>query len=229
MGFFPAGLAWRGRAMYLAHAGKALFRQHHRELLPLLGQFVDTNAVVLDIGAHAGQFTKLFARLAPAGQVFAFEPSSYARSILTLAVRTHRLTNVTIVASALGDAPGQATLSTPVKAAGSVRFGLAHLGAATAARTEVVPVVPLDQFAAQHRLTKLSFVKAEVEGWELRMLSGGAETLRGFRPPLLLELVDNHLRRAGDTLPAAWSTLQAWGYAPHAWKGGDRLTPLASL
>jgi FkbM family methyltransferase len=227
MPLFPAGLSWRGRATYLAHAGKAIVRQHHRELLPLLRRFVPHDATVIDVGAHAGQFAKLFAHLAPAGRVYAFEPSTYARSILTLAVHARRLRNVTVVARGLGDAPGEAVLSTPIKTSGSVRYGLAHLGTGGAGRTEAVPIVTLDAFAAEQRLSRIDFVKADVEGWEARMLAGGEQTLRRWRPPMLLELVDGHLHRAGDDLHGAWSMLTGWGYTPHAWSG-ERLVPLAT-
>src|SRR5262245_61843719 len=129
MALFPPDLTWRGRATFLAHAGKAIFRQHHQELLPALQPFLPTDGVVLDVGAHAGQFAKRFAKQVPQGKVYAFEPSQYARSILTLAVRVRGLRNVEVVPAALGDGAGSAVLSTPVKAAGSVRFGLAHLNA----------------------------------------------------------------------------------------------------
>lgn len=227
MAFFPDGLSWRGRATYVAHAGKAVFRQHHRELLPLLRRFVPRDAIVIDVGAHAGQFAKLFAALAPAGRIYAFEPSGYARSILNLAVHARRLSNVTVVGRALGDAPGEAVLSTPLKAKGSVRFGLAHFGTAGPGRSERVPIVTLDGFADEQRLTRLDFVKADVEGWEARMLAGGAATLQRLRPPMLLELIDSHLRRAGDDLASAWARLIAWGYTPHAWSS-EGLTPLAA-
>ncbi len=230
MPLFPEGLPWRARATYLAHAGKALFRQHHRELEPVLRQLVPRDGVVLDVGAHAGQFTKLFAHLAPAGQVFAFDPSGYARSILELVVRTRRLRNVTVVAAGLGDAPGELTLATPLKASGSVRFGLAHLQQDRAptgpARTEHVPVLTIDQFAAERALPRVSFIKADIEGWELRMLTGARDTLRRLRPPLLLELNDHHLHRAGDTLATAWAALRGWGYAAHVVAHG-RLMPCA--
>ncbi len=221
MAFFPPDLSWRGRATFLAHTGKAIFRQHHQELLPVLRPLVPTDGVVVDVGAHAGQFAKLFAQLAPQGRVYAFEPSLYARSILTLAVRARRLNNIEIVAAALGDGAGSAVLSTPVKKAGSVRFGLAHLSAKaeSGGRVETVPIVTLDSFFAQRRLDRLSFLKADVEGWEMRMLVGAAETIRRHRPPMLLELVDSHLRRAGDTLPAAWDLLTSWGYEPQTWDG----------
>lgn len=85
----------------------------------------------------------------------------------------------------------------------------------------------LDSFAAAHGIARLDVVKADVEGWEGRVLAGGAETLRRFRPPMLLELIDSHLRRAGDTLPAAWAMLTDWGYSAYLWQEGE-LVPCLS-
>jgi FkbM family methyltransferase len=84
--------------------------------------------VVFDVGAHAGQYTKLFARAASCGHVYAFEPGSYARAILRASVALHRLDNVTVVPMALGAARGVDILSVPVKHRGGFGFGLSHLG-----------------------------------------------------------------------------------------------------
>jgi len=213
-----AELTWRAQATYVAHAYKAVAKQHHRDLLPLLRQFIGPHAVVFDVGGHAGQFAKLFAGLARDGRVYSFEPGAYARSILRLAVAAHRLGNVTIVPLALGDAPATQTLSVPLKRRGSHRYGLSHLGATAddePVRRQSVEVTTIDRFAAEAGLARLDFIKADIEGWELRMLKGGAETIRRHRPVMMIELVDRHLARAGDTLAAAWRTLTGWDYRPH--------------
>ena len=220
----------RARATWLAHAWKAVTRQYHGELEPTLRRFIAGDATVFDVGAHAGQFSKMFARLAPAGRVYAFEPSPYALSILRPALRAHGLKRVRVIAAACGDAPGALALTTPVKAsgAGSVRFGLAHLGGAAGngARRDDVPVIALDTFMEENRIGRLDFLKADVEGWEVRMLRGAARTIARRRPPLLLELNDAWLRRAGDSLPAAWRLLSDWGYVPMEWAGAARLRPV---
>ena len=36
-------------------------------------------------------------------------------------------------------------------------------------------------------LDRLDFIKADIEGWELRLLRGSERTLKRFRPRLLLE------------------------------------------
>jgi len=62
---------------FLAHLFKATAQQHHRALAATIARFVPAEAVVFDVGAHAGQYTKLFARTASAGRVYAVEPGSY--------------------------------------------------------------------------------------------------------------------------------------------------------
>jgi FkbM family methyltransferase len=89
---------------------------------------VQSTAVVFDVGAHVGQYTKLFARAASHGRVYAFEPGSYARSILRTVVWLRGLSNVVVLPIALGSEVGLNTLTIPLKQSGSFAFGLSHLG-----------------------------------------------------------------------------------------------------
>ncbi|HYL34111.1 MAG TPA: FkbM family methyltransferase [Stellaceae bacterium] len=221
----PAASPYRGRitAGLFAHLFKAVFKQHHRAMRPLLAPLIPEDAVVLDVGAHAGQYAKLFARLARRGRVYAIEPQSYARRILRTAICFNRLRNVEILPLALGATPGTATLTIPVKASGSYGFGLAHLGPHTRAgstETESVEVTTLDALAARLGLTRLDFVKADIEGWELAMVEGGRATLARFKPALLLELNEEHLRRARGSVAALWQMLTDLGYRAYAGEPG---------
>lgn len=201
---------------YAAHLWKAVTQQHHRELLPLFRRLIPRDGVVVDVGAHAGQFAKLFARCAASGRVYAFEPAAYARSILSLVTRVHRLGNVTILPLALGAETRESVLSTPIKASGSRGFGLAHLGAPEArwqrVATETVTETTLDAVAAELALDRLDFIKADIEGNEMRLLAGARETIARFRPRLLVELNDAHLARAGDAMADAFAFLAGLGY-----------------
>jgi hypothetical protein len=58
------------------------------------------------------------------------------------------------------------------------------------------------------------------------MLVGAKETVARFQPVILIELVHDHLIRAGDTLDSAWELLTGWGYAPKRWTAGTNLEPL---
>jgi FkbM family methyltransferase len=160
---------FRRRAAWVVHVVKAATQQHH---LPLEGVFrphIPLDAVVFDIGAHAGQFSKLFARMSPRGQVFAFEPSAYARSVMANAIGWNRLSNIEIVPLGLSDAEGTAALVTPVKRSGALGFGLAHLGVPPTdghAVGQTTSLTTLDGFVRSRALARLDFIKADVEGWE---------------------------------------------------------------
>jgi FkbM family methyltransferase len=204
----------RQRATWLAHLFKAWTRQHHRELAPLLAPHIPSGAVIIDVGAHAGQFSKLFARMAPAGHVFAFEPSAYARSIMAPALALSGLTNVTLIPMGLSDRPGELVLHTPIKPSGSLGFGTAHLGGEGGrVHDQSVRLTTLDAFVGEMALARLDFIKADIEGWELRALLGGKASLRRFRPALFLEVDDALMARAGDTPAALFDFLAGFGYA----------------
>jgi FkbM family methyltransferase len=208
-------LSPRQRLSFAAHLFKALVKQHHREMLPLLADLVPADAVVIDAGAHAGQFAKLFARLAPQGRVFAFEPGRYAGAILRRVVRLRGLGNVTLIAAGLSDRAGAMTLSLPIKNSGSLGFGLGHLGQSAngrPAQCEIVELTTLDEFALSAGLTRLDFIKADIEGWEARLLGGGLGVIERFRPAILLEVVAAHLARANDRPETIWRALTPLGY-----------------
>lgn len=210
----PEGLGWRQKASLAAHLFKAVARRHHRKLEPLLRQVVPAGGVVLDVGAHAGQFTKLFARIAPGVRVHAVEPGSYARFVLTTAIRVLALNNVTVHALALSDHEGEADLLVPLKR-GGVGFGLGHLGGGEEARSTIrerVPVTTLDALAVRLALDRLDLIKADVEGGEAAIIAGGRETLARFRPALLIEIDSSRLARAGSAPAEIWSALEALGY-----------------
>jgi FkbM family methyltransferase len=222
-------LSLRARLSWCAHLWKAATQQHHRAYAPLFRLYIPRDGVVCDVGAHAGQFAKLFAGIAHAGKIYAFEPGGYALSILRRVAALHRLRNVEIVAAGLSDAARTETLHVPVKRSGSMGFGLSHFGAeARASVSEPVTLTTLDAFAAERKLARLDFIKADIEGWEMRMLAGGAGTIARFRPALLLEVQAAHLARAGDTPSGLWQFFARLDYEAHQVRAeGDdiRLVP----
>jgi FkbM family methyltransferase len=203
---------------FAAHVFKAVVKQHHREQLPILRALIPRDGVVVDVGGHAGQYAKLFARLVPQGHVYTFEPSDYALAILRTAIRLNRLRNVTIMPWGLSSDDGIARLRVPLKHRRTLGFGLSHFGPDASGRPlfeQDATLSTLDAFVASRKLERLDFLKADIEGWELRMLHGAETTLRRFRPPILIELIDSLLTRAGDDLAGAWRFLANLGYRPY--------------
>ncbi|MCE9507519.1 MAG: FkbM family methyltransferase [Alphaproteobacteria bacterium] len=228
----PNPLSWHARLTYCAHMFKALTRQHHLELLPLLKKHIPENGVIIDVGAHAGQYTKLFARVVPQGHVYSFEPGSYARSIVSKVIALRNLKNVSLFPVGLSDQPTEETLHVPIKRSGSVGFGLSHIGqvpkdAARPEREEKIVLTTLDQVAAELGLTRVDFIKADIEGWEMRFLLGARQTISKFRPIIFLEINDEFLKRANNSAREIWDFLKAMDYRiSRLEKDGATLIPL---
>ena len=211
-------LTHRAKLTYLAHLAKGVTKQHHAWMKFLLRKFIYNDSIILDIGGHSGQYAKLFARLAPQGKVYSFEPGSYPRSILELSVRFNRLHNVVVIGKGVGAEAGMLNLVTPLKDNGVFRFGLGHIGTkehCSSTETEEVPVTSIDLFAVDFGLKNLDFIKIDVEGWEAQILKGGSKTIRRYCPTMLVELVASQLSRTGDDLEAVWAMLLSWGYNPY--------------
>ena len=176
------------------------------------------DSLVLDAGGHAGQFAKLFARMAPKGRVYTVEPGSYALSIMRPAIRFNRLCNITILPVGLSDSPGTVTLHVPVKKSGSIGYGLSHIADITEQRahrpsiSDTISLTTIDRFAESEALRRLDFIKADIEGWEFRMIVGAEQTLSRFRPILMVEVASETLARAGDTPDSLFSYFSSIDY-----------------
>lgn len=208
-------LTFRQRLDWLRQLMSACFEQHHKELAPVFRPHLPAGAVVFDVGAHAGQFAKLFAGLTRSGFVYAFEPSPYTLSLLRRALAWNRVRNVEIVPAGLSATEGEASLSTPIKKSGARGYGLASLAGVSPGRgrsDETVPLETLDGFVERRSVERLDFIKADIEGWECNMLRGATRSIARFRPALYLEISEEALGRAGDAPGDIWALLQPLGY-----------------
>ena len=210
-------LSARQKLTYAAHLFKALTKTRFKPLIPLIAQHVKADSVVIDVGANAGYFTKIFSSLTPQGKVYAFEPGGYARSILSKVVSIHGLKNVCLIPMGLSDKHAVNTLHMPVKSKGNLGFGLSHLGDDKSVDprdtlTEEIKLTTLDEFFASEKINRVDLIKIDIEGWELRALEGGRNTIATHKPVLMLEMVDRFLTRAGDSSRKMWDFLKGHGY-----------------
>jgi len=150
----------------------------HRQFRDLLD---DPGQVVYDIGACGGTYSSFFAKVANVSEVISFEPIPTAYQELCRKTREHphvRCFNV-----ALGERAGSASFHWNEFTAASSLLELSDLHKtlfpyAQRVRPITVAVARLDDFVRHHHLPRPSLVKIDVQGFEDRVVAGGAETLR---------------------------------------------------
>lgn len=208
-------LKFRQRVTWFAHLFKAVAYQYHRELGEQLKRLVAENGVIVDVGAHSGQHAKLFSAMVPSGTVYAFEPGSYALSILRKVALVRGLRNVVVIPSGLSDRRSTSTLSIPIKKRGSVGFGLSHLGGDNSDRKfirENVHLTTLDLFVSEQGIQQVDLIKADIEGWECHFLRGAMSTIARDLPTIMIEVNEPALQRAGATGADIFNMLKPLDY-----------------
>ena len=194
-----------------------------------LRDLVKPGDVCFDIGAAAGLYTLALSQLAgPEGQVHSFEPVPFAHPFLTKLLGTRSTANVRHHAVALGVEPGDGVMSVPVGKHGPVT-GRSFLDADCAGqgsnaefRSQIgvdVKVQTFDGICAGENLTRLDFIKIDVEGAELQVLKGGQAAIERFRPVVLVEIEDRHTARYRHPGSDVATFLRRRGYVMHTWHG----------
>lgn len=148
-------------------------------------KLVNPGDTVCDIGANIGIVTLLLSRLVgDAGKVFAFEPNPICYEALTAAIARNRMTNVLAQPIALGSQTEERDLSIPSDNAGAASL-LETTGPASG-KTTRVSVRTLDEFVDEHKISKIQFMKLDVEGFESEVFKGSHRVLEALRPDAIL-------------------------------------------
>ena len=163
------------------------------------------DAVAVDVGAHVGAWTMLFASLVgPSGHVIACEPyppsAARARSMIEAAGIAGR---VHLIETAIGDRVGTATL---YAAGDSMLRSL--VASATATGASDVALATLDSLA----IARADVIKIDTEGSELAVLRGARALLARCDPSLIVELHPDELRAQGSAPAEVHAELRAQGF-----------------
>jgi len=133
---------------------------------------------VFDVGAHAGFYSLLFARLVgPAGRVVAFEPSPRNITFLRNHIALNGLRNVDVVEAAVADSSGTA---------GFAERSSSYTGALQQDGSVRVQIVRIDDIVATGRFPEPNFIKIDVEGAEDLVLAGARSTIMRAHPTIFL-------------------------------------------
>lgn len=182
-------------------------------------RLIEPGARIFDIGANFGYYAlTLSAHLAGECQVFAFEPNPDTRYRLEKNIALNRLGSViTSLPFGVSDAPGMARISN-----GKSNTGGNYIGEDGEVEVELKT---LDMLCSQLQMSRLDFVKIDVEGLEKRVLEGGRLTLKRFSPVMMVEIMPFQLERAGATPLEVFELLSDYGYDLRI-SQRDRLMPV---
>src|SRR4029077_19746421 len=146
-------------------------------------------------------------------RVISFEPSHRERKRLLVHLRlNHILDRVSVFPIALGRETAEATLYVVVGRDTGCN-SLRPPAVTEPTQPVKVSVTSLDTFLAQQNVTRVDFIKMDVEGAELGVVQGAEELLgRRHRPVILAELTDSRPLPWGYSASAINDSLAGKGY-----------------
>lgn len=202
------------------HIGSQIFWHggySQAQLRLLNGLLTSPDMVYLDAGANVGEQTVFAAKRLTRGQVFAFEPTTEVFHVLSENVRSNGFTHVRAEQLGLGDRPGELPIYSShaeVASDGTVNEGVPTLFSSADRGTliERVKIVRLDDFLAPLNLARLDVMKVDVEGAEMIVLKGAAETIKRHRPVLIVEVHEGTSQSAGHSVRELLQFIEGLGY-----------------
>ncbi|MCG3138245.1 MAG: hypothetical protein HJJLKODD_02106 [Phycisphaerae bacterium] len=185
-GFYRLKTTRYGTMLYNIHdqyVGRSLdlYGEFSEEEAAVLQRLIQPGWVVLDVGANLGAHTVMFAqRVGPGGFVLAWEPQRIVFQMLCANLALNSLMNVNALPVAAGAEVGTAFIP-PINYGATGNFG--GLSLEEFNQGEAVQVLTIDHL----KLPRCGLIKVDVEGMELAVLQGAAETIRRLRPILYVE------------------------------------------
>ncbi len=202
-----------------------------------LSSIVRSGDSVIDVGAAHGMYTLPLAHLVgPTGRVDSFEPHPRQQRTLRVLRRLIGASHVNVNNFAVGDESGERTMRLPLKF-GFPIYGHAHITAgATPLGPEVknrqwtTSITTVDEWQMEHDISRVAFIKVDVEGFEPQVVLGATQTIARDRPSLLLEIEDRHLARYGlsandfaQSINTRWPEYSMYVWRDEAWVVTDRV------
>jgi FkbM family methyltransferase len=196
-------LAWRwnlawGRSCFKVHGNTftvlprdrgisrelTIYRKHEPLATQLLKQFLKPGMTVVDIGGNLGYYALLEAQMVGnSGRVIAIEPVTTNFAQLSQNVAANGYRNTILHNVAIGASNGTAAMYIGKK---SNWHSLHPVPWET--REITVRVSTLDALLAQHNLRSVDLIRMDLEGFEIEVIHGMAETFENYSPRLLVEL-----------------------------------------
>ncbi|MFC1756117.1 FkbM family methyltransferase [Patescibacteria group bacterium] len=142
----------------------------------------------VDMGSHVGSMTLLMAKLAGnSGKIWSFEPLNQCCLLLEGSLQKNNFKNTVIINSGLSDKLGKKQAYV-FNDSGMAHFDKDDFVIEKSMDTKVLELVTLDGYFEENKISKLDFVKVDVEGYEYKALLGAFNTIKRFSPQMLIEI-----------------------------------------
>ena len=173
---------------------------------------IKSTDICLDVGANIGYYTFLMASRALKGQVHSFEPIPLCYHLLQSSIYLNNFVNITVNNCAVGEEGNKVPFFIAKDSAFS---SLQNSQENDLAKKIDVQVITIDEYLSSKSISKVDFLKIDVEGAEMTVVNGASKLLNDAnrRPRIMmLELCEHHLKDFSCNVKSVIDVLKLHGY-----------------
>ncbi len=190
--------------------GVYILRERYESPLTYLDRFLKPGQVFIDGGANFGIYTAAASQIVGNdGVVLSFEPSVESFPVLERNVQLNQFDNVNLFNLALSSQEGTAPLYHIDNAPNSYSLNSDSRSDTT---FEEVSTETLDGILLRENISKVDFIKLDVEGAEEEVLKGANSLLLQSKPKVLFEMGSRNSSNIEGDPQGAWNYLEQLGY-----------------
>jgi FkbM family methyltransferase len=187
--------------------------EYEPECMMVAKEIIREGDIVFDIGANFGWYSCHFSKfVGKSGAVHIFEPSGIMRQ-LERNIQLNGFQDVTVLNNiALSENDCTEDLFVPIRLGTPFASLRQHAAYGQPCEKINVQVVKIDTYVKSKKITKVDFMKIDIEGAEFPVLKGAEYVLSNYSPILMFELQETHTKYFGYSPDDLMLYLKKIGY-----------------
>jgi len=179
-------------------------------------------SVFIDIGANIGDYSLIASSIITKHTIHTFEPFASVLTRLKENIKLNNIENIEVHDYVVSDKDGYEQFAFESESE------VNHISYAKTNKSLKMKCIKLDTFCKRKKLSKIDFLKIDVEGAEMKVLTGAMNLLRTHAVKIILMELNENNQAFGTSNNEIVSYLHGFGYKLYQLKDG-RLYPLKKV
>lgn len=187
---------------------------YEKETNQIIKKYIQPNDIVIEAGANNGSESVLIGKVLSKGKgkLYAFEPvKSIVKQLRVNVILNNLSESIEIFENTLGDKKD--IIPFYVMEERESNQGMASKFMPDRVSKEVlIQQTTIDEFYREMKITRLDFLKMDVQGAEIEILNGAIEIINKYKPIIFTEASASEIKKSNFSLIDLWTKLKDLDY-----------------
>lgn len=165
------------------------------------------NDIFLDAGSNYGFHSLTAAKLCK--KVYSFEPQDHIFKLQKESIEINKINNIELYKLGLGNVSTFLKLEPVDYNLNGVNMGNVGIDISPESEGELIEIKTIDDFG----IGKIDYIKLDVQGYEKFVLDGATNTIKKYKPTLIVEVENHQLGKFNISTEQFYNYIRSLGYS----------------